>query len=132
MMQVKDMFFYFKEYLRYSLRAKDEYSVHSPLIFNLYTKVKKRNIKEEITKYFGQSLVVQTEDYQTIKDKLRENNPIIIIINDIHKRSSLFSLWKRVLEKEEIVFASIDFFSCGIIVRNERLLRRQDYILKRK
>lgn len=126
------MFFYLKEYIKYCLKATNEYSVHSPLIFDMYSKIKAKNIEEGIKEYFAKDMVIELSDYNTIIQKLRENKIIIIIIKDIHKTTGNYSVWEKINRIEKVAFVSIDFFSLGVIIKTESLLKRQHYILKSK
>ncbi len=126
------MFFYLKEYIKYCLKATNEYSVHSPLIFDLYSKIKTKNIEQSIKKYFSKDIVIELSDYGSVIQKLRENKIIIIIIKDIHKTAGNYSVWEKINRIEKVAFVSIDFFSVGVIIKTESLLKRQHYILKRK
>lgn len=126
------MFFYLKEYIKFCLRATNEYSVHSPLIFDMYSKIKAKNIEQGIKKYFAKDIVIELSDYDIIIQKLIENKSIIIIIKDIHKATGNYYVWEKINRIENVAFVSIDFFSIGVIIRTESLLKRQHYILKRK
>lgn len=129
---LKNIFFYFKEYLKYCLKATDEYSIHSPLIFDLYNNIKTKNIEQEIKDYFSKDVVVELYDYDSIIQKLKEYKVIIIIIKDIHKTANKSSIWEKIKRMENVAFVSVDFFRLGVIIKTESVLKRQHYILKRK
>lgn len=127
---LKSIFFYLKEYFKYCLKATDEYSVHSPLIFDLYNNIKTKNIEQGIKEYFSKDVVVELFDYESVIRELKENKVIIIIIKDIRKTANKSSTWDKITRIENVAFVSIDFFRLGVIIKTESVLKRQHYILK--
>lgn len=130
--KIFDFFFKTKEYIFYSLKAKDEYSVHSPLVFDFYTtaiKNSKLSLKEKIGKYFSSFTIEEYDSFSLIQPQLQEENPnVIIIIENIHSDISNHKQWKKICELNDI-FTSIDFFSLGLIIKSSKLIKRQHYIL---
>lgn len=130
--KIFDFFFKTKEYIFYSLKAKDEYSVHSPLVFDFYTttvKNSKLSLKEKIGKYFSSFTIEEYDSFSLIQPQLQEENPnVIIIIENIHSDISNHKQWKKICELNDI-FISIDFFSLGLIIKSSKLIKRQHYIL---
>lgn len=130
--KIFDFFFKTKEYIFYFLKAKDEYSVHSPLVFDFYTtavKNSKLSLKEKIGKYFSSFTIEEYDSFSLIQPQLQEENPnVIIIIENIHSDISNHKQWKRLCELDD-VFTSIDFFSLGLIIKSSKLIKRQHYIL---
>lgn len=130
--KIFDFFFKTKEYIFYSLKAKDEYSVHSPLVFDFYTtavKNSKLSLKEKIGKYFSSFAIEDCNSFSLINSKLQEESDnIIIIIENIHSNIRNHKQWKKICELNDI-FISIDFFSLGLIIKSSKLIKRQHYIL---
>lgn len=130
--KIFDFFFKTKEYILYLFKAKDEYSVHSPLVFDFYTKAVKNSklsLKEKIGKYFSSFTIEEYDSFSLIQPQLQEENPnVIIIIENIHSDISNHKQWKRLCELDD-VFTSIDFFSLGLIIKSSKLIKRQHYIL---
>lgn len=127
-----DYLFKTKEYIVYLLKAKDEYAIHSPLVFEFYTKAVKNSdllLKEKIIKYFSNYAVEECISSKFIDSKIKEdNNNIIIIVDNIHSNINNNKQWKEVCESND-VFTSIDFFSLGLIIKSNKLIKRQHYIL---
>lgn len=130
--KIFDFFFKTKEYILYLFKAKDEYSVHSPLVFDFYTttvKNSKLSLKEKIGKYFSSFTIEEYDSFSLIQPQLQEENPnVIIIIENIHSDISNHKQWKKICELNDI-FISIDFFSLGLIIKSSKLIKRQHYIL---
>lgn len=130
--KIFDFFFKTKEYILYLFKAKDEYSVHSPLVFDFYTKAVKNSklsLKEKIGKYFSSFTIEEYDSFSLIQPQLQEENPnVIIIIENIHSDISNHKQWKKICELNDI-FISIDFFSLGLIIKSSKLIKRQHYIL---
>ena len=124
--KIFDFFFKTKEYIFYSLKAKDEYSVHSPLVFDFYTTtVKNSKLSLKETSF----AIEDCNSFSLINSKLQEESDnIIIIIENIHSNIRNHKQWKRLCELDD-VFTSIDFFSLGLIIKSSKLIKRQHYIL---
>ncbi len=117
------------------MRAKDEYAVHSPLIFDFYTKAikgNKKDIKTRIQNYFNKDIVTELYDYNEIVQKITKNGTLVIIMENIHRSLKNNSLWQKIIRMENIAFTSMDLFCLGILIKNEKLLKRQHYVLRRK
>lgn len=114
------------------LKAKDEYAIHSPLVFEFYTKAVKNSdllLKEKIIRYFSTYAVEECNSSKFIDSKIKEEtNNIIIIVDNIHSNINNNKQWKEVCESND-VFTSIDFFSLGLIIKSNKLIKRQHYIL---
>jgi len=135
MSRIKDNFFYITGYFKYCMRAKDEYAVHSPLIFDFYTKAikgNKKDIKTRIQNYFNKDIVTELYDYNEIVQKITKNGTLVIIMENIHRSLKNNSLWQKIIRMENIAFTSMDLFCLGILIKNEKLLKRQHYVLRRK
>lgn len=130
--KVVDYLFKTKEYIVYLLKAKDEYAIHSPLVFEFYTKAVKNSdllLKEKIIKYFSTYAIEECNSSKFIDSKIKEeNNNIIIIVDNIHSNINNNKQWEEVCESND-VFTSIDFFSLGLIIKSNKLIKRQHYIL---
>ena len=136
-------FFELKHYISYLLRAKDEYSLHSPFVFAFYNALIKR--KKQPKGFKKQQIICQTqislpsykliqsnEEYtiKDIADKIK--NPYNIIIIDNQYKTQNDYLKFQDLKALPYEFISLDFFSFVLIISNPKILKKQHYLLKKK
>lgn len=137
---LKSLCFVIREYSLYRIKSKDEYSLHSPLIFELYTcciAKDKRNIRDKITDFFAKDCPIEklestNYDPEKLLKEIATKDDIVIIVEKIHQTRQAKEKWQKVLSDDRTVRVTIDFFSCGVIIRNKRFRQKQDYILKQK
>ncbi len=129
---MSDLLFKLKEYIIYVYKAKDEYSIHSPLVFDFYTKAikhKKSSVCQRTTDYFTKTCIEKSNDFDFIDSSLKqEDKNIVIIIENIHSNKNNSALWKSICEINSN-FASLDFFSTGVLIKDTRLIKRNHSIL---
>lgn len=105
----------FRQYIGYLLKAKDEHSVHSPFVFELYT-----NVIRPFKWYYSFD---QIEDYR--EQLLRENH--VIEVNDLGAgstrlptaRRSIRQIARTSLSKPvigQLLFKLVDYFSANVIL----------------
>ncbi len=156
-----DFLFFLKSYTCYKFKAKDEYSLHSPFMFDFFVNGLKKACKdseivfnEEIfvnapksksaRKFLFKTIsYLQSKDIEIlyidkdnfVQDKLEKinncNNNTAIIIEGIYKDKSKNELWKSLQDNKDIKLCC-DFFSFGIIFLTDKPLKKQNYILRKK
>ena len=156
-----DFLFFLKNYICYKFNAKDEYSLHSPFMFDFFVNGLKKPCKnsdiafnEEIfvnipkskssRKFLFKTVsYLQSKDIEIlyidkdnfVQDKLEKikncNNNTAIIIEGIYKDKSKNELWKSLQDNKDIKLCC-DFFSFGIIFLTDKPLKKQNYILRKK
>ena len=154
-------FFYTKQYLRYKLSAKDEYSLHSPLMFDFFTKGLKKSYKNndisfdsyfenvipkskrkrkflfKVFEYFKsqgfQVIYVQNEDFtlEKLEDLKSYKLNTAIVIEKIYKEREKLTLWKEIKTNKEFKLCC-DFFDFGLVLLTDRPLKKQNYILRKR
>lgn len=155
------IFFYTKQYLIYKLSAKDEYSLHSPLMFDFFTKglkkscrnkdvsfdscfenlipnnKRKRKFLFKVFEYFKsqgfQVIYVPNKDFTLEKLEVLKNcKPnMAIVIEKIYKEREKLMLWKEIKANKEFKLCC-DFFDFGLVLLTERPLKKQNYVLRKK
>ena len=154
-------FFYTKQYLIYKLSAKDEYSLHSPLMFDFFTKGLKKSCKNKdiffdscleklipnnkrkrkflfkVFEYFKsqgfQVIYVPNKDFTLEKLEVLKNcKPnMTIVIEKIYKEREKLMLWKEIKTNKDFKLCC-DFFDFGLVLLTDRPLKKQSYVLRKK
>ena len=154
-------FFYTKQYLKYKFLAKDEYSLHSPLMFDFFTKglkkscknkdisfdscleklipnsKKKRKFLFKVFEYFKshgfQVIYVPNKDFTLEKLEVLNNcKPnMAIVIEKIYKEREKLMLWKEIKANKDFKLCC-DFFDFGLVLLTDRPLKKQSYVLRKK
>lgn len=124
-----------KHKLLHKLKKKNEYSIHSPYMFDLYNRLIKKNrtstakiihlMEEEFGKENVFLISSSYKEYQNIQTKLNDNS-IIIIEKPYSNKISYLEFQKMISDPRRVVV--VDLFSIGIISQNPKL-STQEYIL---
>ena len=147
----------FISYLKYRLKAKGKYHLHSPMVFSLYEEVlektftssfraKSRNHRRTIqTNSNGGDFSIplrfsRNDDllYEELEKNLKafiNDNPLIfkdddtvMIVKDIHRNKQNEADWER-LKNDGKVRLSIDCWRFGMVFMMDRI-KKEHYILK--
>lgn len=111
-------------YLKYLLKAKGDFHLHSPLVFDLYNKVLKHLPKKGRDEELDRRLKSFVNDNSLVF----KDNDCIMIVKDIHKNRKNEEDWERLSGSAEVRL-SIDCWSFGLIFMMERL-KKEHYVLK--
>lgn len=124
-----------KHKLLHKLKKKNEYSIHSPYMFDLYNRLIKKNrtstakiihlMEEEFGKENVFLISSSYKEYQNIQTKLNDNS-IIIIEKPYSNKISYLEFQKMISDPRRVVV--VDLFTIGIIFQNPKL-STQEYIL---
>lgn len=155
------IFFKTKHYLRYKFLAKNEYSLHSPFMFDFFTKGLKKSCKNkdicfearfesliskskakrkflfkafEYLKAQGFEIIyVGNESFsqESIADLRLCKENTAIFIEGIYKERENLELWERI-QADEGFKLCCDFFDFGVIFFTSKPLKKQNYILRKK
>jgi len=116
-------------------KRKNEYSIHSPYMFDLYNKIIKRNRNKPqklilyLEKEFGkENIIIIAPSYikfQEIQNEINDKS-IICIENPYRNKKSYFEFSKIYNDPRTLV--SVDLFFLGLISQHQDL-SRQHYIL---
>lgn len=156
-----DFLFFQKSYLCYKFKAKDEYSLHSPFMFDFFVNglklscknsdivfspemeariPKAKFLREFLFKTFRylkskeiDLIYIDSESF--VKENLEQikncNSETAIVIEGIYNDKLKNELWKS-LQADENFKICCDFFYFGIIFITDKPLKKQNYILRKK
>lgn len=156
-----DFLFFLRSYFRYRLRAKDEYSLHSPFMFDFFVKGlkkpcrakdicfdskleaiapqsrSKRKFLFKAFQYFNSQAIevvyIRNEDFSLdcVERFSSYSSNTAIVIEGIYKNKAKNDLWKSLLVNGDMKLCC-DFFSFGIVFLTDKPLKKQNYILCKK
>lgn len=117
-----------KHRLLHFLKKKNEYSIHSPYMFDLYNKLIKKNKRKPLKlilaleKEFGKENIIKIpcsyNAFQSIQDKINKNS-IICIDNPYESIETNLEFHKITSDPRSHV--SVDLFFLGLSYQNEDL-----------
>ncbi len=106
-------------YLKYRIKAKGKYHLHSPLVFSLY-----ENVLEK-----------PYDDLENNLDAFIHDNPLIFkdedavtVVKDIHRSRQDEKDWETLINRDNVRL-SIDCWRFGIVFVMDRI-KKEHYILK--
>jgi len=121
-------FFKQKQRIKYYFNKKDEYSIHSPFMFDLYIKTIKENRKnpqkliKKLEEEYGKDSIIQIScDYNVFQETHKQDteNKILIIENP-YKNKDTYQDFKKIIHDPRTI-VSIDFFKIALIFQNHKL-----------
>ncbi|MDR1725737.1 MAG: hypothetical protein LBR28_05035 [Bacteroidales bacterium] len=130
------IWFKFKNYLKYIYKAKNEYSIHSPFMFETYLKCIKGKTEKEMIEKLNErfkcevlNMPLNTNMEEYVLNTLKSKNPCMFYLKRIYRDRETFKQWEY-LRQQKCITLDINFYYAGLIlVKNG--LKRQSYILKR-
>lgn len=136
----KHILFHSKQRIWYAFHSKDEYSIHSPFLFDLFTKglkQKHKPIEDKICEYLKHkmpivSLNIKDADSNTVNNILHKEDEIAIIISQIRKTPEYFSQWRNIVNKQQNNIFTLEFYKVGVIIQSSKFLRSQHLVLKKR
>lgn len=113
----------FSSYLRYLLKRKNEYHIHSPFVYELYTKVI-RGGDEEALKSLGIERTEQVGEGEipAIVDK------VMYVMDGIHDDKKKETFWNTICTHPDVTL-TIDLYKKGLFFYREGM-EKQDFVLK--
>lgn len=134
--------FYYLQKLLFNLKAQTAHGLHSPLVFDLYTKVINPNLgsfsKEKMLKElqiycknkielenFKLLIINSSDDFNAIK----VNQKQVIYIDQPYRTNEFLTLTKKLAEKQQINYVIQFFFGTILIASN--LAPKQVFYLKK-
>ncbi len=126
--------------LHYWLHAKNQYSIHSPFIFDLYRHVlfTRNNTKHffahsrysqlcyMFANYYNLNIVKQSDFYTLLQGNSSINK--VLIFKKPHKTKESEIAWKKLINDANYQ-VSIDIFDIGILLKNPHL-HKQHFLLR--
>lgn len=120
--------FQLKQRLKHYFKKKDEYSIHSPFMFDLYNKTIKKyrnkptklilKLKEEYGIENILQITCEYNIYQEIQNQTTEDT--IIIVKKPYKNKATCQEFQKIITDPRAI-VSIDFFKIAIILQNHKL-----------
>ena len=112
-----------KSYLKYLFHRKNEFHIHSPFVYELYTKVI-RGGDEEALKSLGieRSELVREGETPTIVDK------VMYVMEDIHRDEKKEAWWNTICAHPDVTL-TIDLYKKGLFFYREGM-EKQDFVLR--
>lgn len=117
--------------LEYLLRAKTQFSLHSPFVYRLYTEVltshcpgrgrSAADVVWRLEEYYG----IQHSTFNIQHSTLTTPDGLFLVVDHPHRDEDR---WKAVVEDSRWQ-VTLDFFTVGIAVANTRL-SKQHFILR--
>ena len=113
-----------KSYLKYLFRRKNEFHIHSPFVYELYTKVI-RGGDEEALKSLGieRTELVSEGESPAIVDK------VMYVMEDIHRDEKKEACWNTICAHPDVTL-TIDLYKKGLFFYREGM-EKQDFVLRR-
>lgn len=121
-------FFSQKHRLLHSIKKKNEFSIHSPYMFDLYNRLIKKHKRNPIRlihlfqEEFGEENIIMIsssyDEFQALQTIVKDSS-IIIIEKPYKSKDSYNEFLKIISDPRRIV--SIDLFKIGIIFQNSKL-----------
>ncbi|MGN0032790.1 MAG: hypothetical protein ACI358_03285 [Candidatus Limimorpha sp.] len=122
-------------HLKYRLKAKGKYHLHSPLVYDFYEKVFSGQDEGKPLKSFGhfnESFYIELDNrikkFVTDNPLVFNNNDTIIVVKGNHSDKNKEYDWHRLIENDKVRL-SIDCWHFGIVFVMNRL-KKENYILK--
>lgn len=113
-----------KSYLKYLFRRKNEFHIHSPFVYELYTKVI-RGGDEEALKTLG---IERTEHVG--EEKIPEIvDGVMYVMEDIHGDKKKEAYWNTICARPDVTL-TIDLYKKGLFFYREGM-EKQGFILRR-
>lgn len=112
-----------KSYLKYLFQRKNEFHIHSPFVYELYTKVI-RGGDEEALKTLGieHTERVEGEEIPEIVDK------VMYVMEDIHGDKKKEAFWNTICAHPDVTL-TIDLYKEGLFFYREGM-EKQDFVLR--
>ena len=118
----------FSSYLSYILKRKNEFHIHSPFVFALYTKVI-RGHQPGALKELGieRELTVPVEEALELYLGCR-GEATMFIVNDIHKNKNNEAAWNTICGHPDVIL-TIDLYRKGLFFYREGM-EKQEFVLR--
>ena len=111
-------------YLRYLVKRKNEYHIHSPFVFTLYTKVIRGGQPEALKELGIERIEPVVERKLPPKD-----TTVMYEIIGIHKSKQTDAFWNTICGHPDVTL-TIDLYDKGLVFYREGM-EKQNFILKK-
>lgn len=131
-------FFKLYHWIKHALKAKNQYSIHSPYMFELYNSCIKNNVSKiqrlifKLENRFNRGNIIYIEnikDYNLLFNELNtQSDNRICIFYDQYKNKSRFDTFNQIKDHPN-TRVSVDLFNLSLFINNP-ILKKQNYILR--
>ena len=111
-------------YLRYVMRRKNEYHIHSPFVYALYTKVIRGREPEALKELGIERTLTMTEGEMPGRDE-----SVMYVVEDIHKNKQKEAYWNTICGNPDVSL-TIDLYHKGMAFYREGM-EKQNFVLKK-
>lgn len=111
-------------YLRYVVKRKNEYHIHSPFVYALYTKVIRGGHPEALKALGIERIEPLKED-----EPIQKDETVMYELSGIHKDKQKEALWNTICGRPDVTL-TIDLYDRGLAFYREGM-EKQNYILRR-
>lgn len=111
-------------YFKYLQKAKGDFRLHSPLVFDLYNKVLKQLPKKGRTEELDRRLKAFVNDNPLVFN----DDDCIMVVDGIHENKKNEDDWNRLCEDGNVSL-SIDCWSFGLVFVMRRL-KKEHFVLR--
>ena len=113
----------FSSYLRYLLKRKNEYHIHSPFVYALYTKVIRGHQPEALRELGIERTVMVKEGWTPKKDET-----VMYVVEAIHESKNKEAFWNTICCNPDVTL-TIDLYKKGLFFFREGM-EKQDFVLR--
>ena len=111
-------------YLRYVVRRKNEFHIHSPFVYKLYTQVI-RGGDEEVLKTLG----IERTEIVTEAEIPAGGGKVMYVVEGIHRDQKKKMFWHTICDRPDVTL-TIDLYDKGLFFYREGM-EKQHFVLKR-
>ena len=110
-------------YLRYVMKRKNEYHIHSPFVYKLYTQVI-RGGDEQALKALG----IERTELVTGSRMPKTDDKVMYVVEDIHHDQKKEAFWNTICASHDVTL-TVDLYRKGLFFYREGM-EKQNFILK--
>ena len=111
-------------YLRYVMKRKNEYHIHSPFVFALYTKVIRGHQPDALKELGIESTKTVTEGEIPEID-----HTVMYVMEGIHENKKKETFWNTICGHPDVTL-TIDLYDKGLVFYREGM-EKQNFVLKK-
>lgn len=111
-------------YFRYIVRRKNEFHIHSPFVYKLYTQVIKGGDREALKALGIERTEVVEEGAMPAGD-----GKVMYVMEDIHRDQKKEAFWHTICDRADVTL-TIDLYDEGLFFYREGM-EKQHFVLKK-
>lgn len=116
-------------YIKYLFTAKDEYHIHSPFVYDFYTKALKGKDNDTLVR-LGVTTMVEIPVEKLLERYLSEREEhVFYYVRDIHQSKAKEEAWNAICGHPQVVL-TLDFYRFGYVFYRKGM-EKQNFVLRR-